>query len=243
MLASSMENGENMIDRLACQDAAGEFVVSVFRAAAPARSVLFAAGAGGDPSRHRQFLTRLADQGMTVVAPHFERLTNPLVGARELALRLQRLEQSFEMVGQLAGATGTPIAGLGHSLGGAMLLGLAGGHLWTRDGTRIDANIVRPMDRMVLFAPALDFVRAPGALADLNTSVQVWSGSLDGITPAAGTRLLAQAPGIASEMHIVEGAGHFSFMDEPPPTIVDPMEHRDAFLAELAARVGRYLLG
>jgi alpha-beta hydrolase superfamily lysophospholipase len=231
-----------MIDQLAIKDEAGDFVISLFRAGTPSRSVLFAPGAGGDPFRHRHFLTRLADQGITVVAPQFNRLHNSLAGAAELALRLRRLEQAFAIAEQHAEGTGKPVAGLGHSLGATILIGLAGGHLWTRDKAKVDASITRPIDRMVLFAPALDFVTAPDALADVVTSMQVWAGSLDSITPAASTGLLACAPGIRCDVHVVEGAGHFSFMDEPPPTIVDPMMDREAFLARLATAVGRYLL-
>lgn len=38
-----------------------------------------------------------------------------------------------------------------------------------------------------------------------------------------------------------EGAGHFSFMDEPPPRTTEPLPDRTAFLAEVAADVCRFV--
>jgi hypothetical protein len=42
-------------------------------------------------------------------------------------------------------------------------------------------------------------------------------------------------------MRVVEGAGHFSFMNELPPQMTDPLPNRDAFLADLADSVGRFV--
>lgn len=232
-----------MIEQLSRKDENGDYVISIFHASTPSRTVLFAAGAGGDPFRHRQLLTRLAEQGLTVIAPQFGRLANSLVGTQELAQRFQRLEQAFDLANQYQQKTDKSVAALGHSLGATMLIGLAGGHLWTRDKSKVDARITRQIDAMVLLAPALDFFRAPGALSDLNTSVQVWAGSRDSVTPATSVGLLERALGSRCRTAIIDGAGHFSFMDEPPPHIVDPMEHRDVFLEELAESAGRYLLG
>jgi len=42
---------------------------------------------------------------------------------------------------------------------------------------------------------------------------------------------------VSVEVNIVEGASHFSFMNELPPQMTDPLPNRDAFLANLAAEL------
>jgi hypothetical protein len=44
------------------------------------------------------------------------------------------------------------------------------------------------------------------------------------------------------DLHIVEGAGHFSFMNEPPPMVAEPLPDREAFLADLAAEICRFVV-
>jgi predicted dienelactone hydrolase len=92
-------------------------------------------------------------------------------------------------------------------------------------------------------APATDFFRAPGALKAVNLPIQVWAASKDVITPPAQAEFLRQALAdrIAVDLHMVEGADHFSFMNVRPPQATESLPHREAFLAELTAKVTRFV--
>ncbi|WP_426176050.1 hypothetical protein [Massilia sp. TWR1-2-2] len=221
------------------EDNAGTFPVSVFPAIDPSRTVLFAVGAGGNPSRHVRLLNMLAEQGCTVVAPHFERLTSHMVAAPELALRIRRLRLALDYASRME----RPISAVGHSIGAAILIGLAGGQMWMHDGTRLDFDADKRIERIVAFTPAMDFFRAPGALDEVHTRMQAWAGLLDSITPPSQTAFLKSALGSLVDARFIEGAGHFSFINELPPHVVDTLEDREAFFAHLALEVGKFLLG
>jgi hypothetical protein len=51
----------------------------------------------------------------------------------------------------------------------------------------------------------------------------------------------ALAPRIPVETRVMDGAGHFSFMNVPPPLTNEPLPDRDAFLADLMTEVGRFV--
>jgi len=53
----------------------------------------------------------------------------------------------------------------------------------------------------------------------------------------------ALAPRVPVETRVIEGAGHFSFMNVPPPHTNEPLPERDAFLANLATEIGRFVTG
>jgi len=48
---------------------------------------------------------------------------------------------------------------------------------------------------------------------------------------------LSLAPCVSVEIRVVEGAGHFSFMNVPPPQTVEPLLEREAFLTKLASEM------
>jgi dienelactone hydrolase len=202
--------------------------------------VLFGVGLGGNPERHLPLLESLAAAGCTVIAPHFERLLSPTPGAAELRLRVSRTRLALEA----AGSSGSvPVAGVGHSLGATMLLGLAGAALGTFAGERLVDLPLVPLDRLALMAPAVDFVRAPGALDAVRLPILAWAGTSDPWSPPAQVQLLEQAIGDRApvEVRVVEGAGHFSFMNLPPPQTTEPLPDRDAFLARLTEDVVRFV--
>ena len=217
----------------------GTFTVSVFPALESFRTVLFAVGAGGNPSRHIPLLNMLAEQGCTVVAPHFARLTSHIVSEPELAVRIRRLRRALDYASRLK----LPIDAVGHSIGSAILIGLAGGQMWMHDGKRLDFDADKRIERMVVFTPAMDFFKTPGALDEVRTPMQAWAGSRDSITPPSQTVFLKNALGSLVDARFIEGAGHFSFMNELPPNVVDTLEDREAFFAHLALEVGKFLLG
>ncbi|MEZ4400891.1 MAG: alpha/beta hydrolase [Kofleriaceae bacterium] len=219
-------------------DGAG-FEVHVHPAATPTRVVLFAVGAGGDPARHLPLLEALADSGATVVAPCFARMTSPTPTSEELERRARRLRQALTACGPAA----LPVAGVGHSIGATLLLALAGGQAWMGPGRRLAIEVEPRLDRLALFAPATGYFQAPGALAAVRARVVAWAGTRDTMTPPAQARYLAAALGPTAEVRIIDGAGHFSFMDVPPPHSVEPLPDRAVVLAELARATVSFVVG
>lgn len=223
---------------ISLHDGPQSFEVTVLEATTPSRTVLFAAGRGGNPQRHLGLLTSLARHGCTVVAPHFEMIA-PTPAEDDLLLRARRLTLALAAVADDA----LPVAGVGHSIGATLLLALAGARIWMRSGNQPEIPHRQRFDRLVLLAPATDFVRAPGSLDTVSVPIFAWAGTQDAFTPPARVELLEQAMGDRApvEVRIVEGAGHFSFMNSPPPHTTEPLADREAFLAELAVEVGRFL--
>lgn len=221
------------------KDGAEEFAVSLFQRGDASRTVLFAVGGGGNPFRHAPLLNMLAEQGCTVVAPHFERMAAGAVAAAELALRMRRVCLALDY----ASSAKQTVYAVGHSIGAAVLLGLAGARIRLCDGKELNHEARGEIERMVLLTPAMDFFTAPGALDGVRVPIQAWAGSLDTITPPAQTSLLKNALGPLVDARFVEGAGHFSFMNELPPHIADPMDERETFLGHLNVEVSKFLFG
>jgi pimeloyl-ACP methyl ester carboxylesterase len=93
-------------------------------------------------------------------------------------------------------------------------------------------------------APATDFFRGPGALDTVGTPTFAWVGTNDVVTHPEQARFLQRGlrPSVPIEVRVIEGAGHFSFMNVPPPQTTEPLVDRDAFLAELTAEVCRFVM-
>lgn len=216
------------------KDGEDSFEVTLVEASRPSRVVLFAVGGGGDPRRHGPLLDALVGHGCTVVAPHFARLVSPTPSDDDLVRRARRLRIALDTAG-----LAVPAVGVGHSIGATMLLALAGAQVWTRDGRRLPLATDERLQRLVLLAPATGWFARPGALDAVRTPVLAWAGSEDTITPPAQAELLERVLGtrVSLDLRITEGAGHFSFMNTPPPGTTEPLSDRAAFLAELQAEV------
>ena len=217
------------------QDGSEVFEVTVLRPAKPSCTVLFAVGGGGDPRRHLPLLESLAEYGCTVVAPHFERLLSPSPAEDQLLLRARRLRLALDSV---AGPEAT-VAGVGHSIGTTMLLALAGAKAWMGPGHPLLITADTRIHRLVLLAPATAYFQAPGALDGVNTPILAWAGTEDTITPPVQAELLRDALGtrVPVQLRVTTGAGHFTFMNVPPPQSTESLPNRDAFLQELTAEV------
>lgn len=218
---------------------AASFDVTMLEVERPSRVVLFAVGGGGNPERHGPLLEALAERGCSVVAPHFERLVSPVSTEDDLRLRAGRLKRALDAVAR----PDVPTVGVGHSLGAAVLLALAGGQLWMGPGRRLPIAPDDRIERLALMAPATGFFQAPGALDAVRVPILAWAGTKDAITPPAQAELLRDVLGHRSsvELRVVEGAGHFSFMNVPPPQAIEPLPDRDAFLAKLAAELNDFV--
>jgi pimeloyl-ACP methyl ester carboxylesterase len=203
--------------------------------------VLFAVGGGGNPERHLPLLTSLAGHGCVVVAPHFERLTASAPTENELLLRARRLKLALDTVA----CPGLPVAGVGHSIGAAMLLALAGGEVWMRTRQRLEIAADTRLKRLALLAPATAFFQAPRALDAVRTPILAWAGTKDIITPPAQTEFLRHAlhGRVPVQVRVIGGADHFSFMNSPPPGMTNPLPDSEIFLADLAGEIARFVTG
>jgi pimeloyl-ACP methyl ester carboxylesterase len=205
-------------------------------------TVLFAVGAGGDPNRHLPLLNSLTQQGCLVIAPQFERLSSARPTSNELLIRTNIIRTGLSS----AASTQTlelPLVGIGHSIGAALLLALAGAQMWMNEREQLDIGAPLPIAKLVLMAPAAGYFQAPGALDALSIPMQVFAGSNDLITPPdQAIKLKEQLHGKASvDLRIKEGAGHFSFMNSPPPHIPEPLSNRAVFLDEVANAILDFL--
>ncbi len=223
------------------QDGAESFNVSVHETPIVSPVVLFAVGAGGQPERHATLLDALAESGCTVVAPHFERLASPVPMEEELTLRARRLSIALDAFVQ----PGSTVVGVGHSIGATTLVALAGAQMWLAPGQCIDIAPDSRLTRIALLAPPTGFFQAPGALDAVRAPILVWVGSADIITPPAQTEWFAHAMRDLQtvDVRVTDGAGHFSFMDLPPPNTSEPLINKQAFLQEHSSEVCRFLVG
>lgn len=213
---------------LDCAD--GAFDVELYAAANPVRTVVFTAGRGGSPFRHRGLLDRFAKAGFAVIAPHFDVIASQVATAEDLRTRLDRIEKTLDAFAP----PGVPLVGAGHSIGAALLLVLAGAEAWTLSRERVSAVERRAFRRLLLLAPPTGFFRGPGALDKADVPVTVWAGTHDAVTPFEQARFLKDVLRDRVEVRLAEGAGHFTFMDELPPGVADPHPDRPAFLSALA---------
>lgn len=225
-------------------DGPASFTVSLHHSQANSRLVLFAAGAGGLPERYSSLLNTLAASGCTVVAPHFERLASPFPTDEELRLRARRLSLALNAFAQ----PGTVVAGAGHSIGASTLLALSGAQMWLGPGRQVAIEPDARLSRLALLTAPLGFFQAPGALDAVRVPLQVWAGSEDTITLASQAQWLARAladvrPDLQPvDLRIASGAGHFSFMDAPPPHAVETVPDKAAFLEKYSREVCRFVL-
>lgn len=194
------------------------------------RVVLFAAGAGGDPERYRPLLEHLAARGCQVVAPYFERLVAREATTAELLARPIGL---IEALHRWASPDAAVVA-VGHSIGGWACLCLAGATPWGRDGKPLDVPREPRVGRLVLYAPAAAWFAAPGALEAVTAPMLVYVGGKDTVTPVEQAIRLRSASAQV-DLRVVPGAGHFSFMNTPPPgTVENEGFDRAQFLTDLA---------
>ena len=223
------------------QDETDSFKISVHKAARNSPAVLFAVGSGGQPERHATLLETLVESGCTVIAPHFERLSSPFPGEAEITLRARRLSLALDSFLQ----PGATAAGVGHSIGATTLVALAGGQMWLGPGQRVNIARDSRLTRLALLAPPTGFFQAPGALNAVRVPILAWVGSRDDITPPAQIEWLMQAmrDWQAVDVRITEGAGHFSFMDLPPPQTTEPLPNKQAFLREYSNEICRFVIG
>ena len=158
-----------------------------------------------------------------------------------MTLRARRLKQALDSYAD----RDAPVAGVGHSIGTTMLLALAGGTVWMGPGQPLNITRDARLERLVLLAPATAYFQAPGALDGVKTPVLAWAGAQDVVTPPAQAEFLRSVLGtrLSVEVRIAADAGHFSFMNVPPPQLPEPLPDKDAFLRNLTTEVCSFITG
>ena len=221
------------------QDRGGSFDISVRKAATGSPVVLFSVGSGGQPERLSTLLDALTASGCTVVAPHFERLASTTPTEEELTLRARRLSLALDAFVEPS----TRAIGVGHSIGAATLVAMAGGQMWLGPGRRVSIAQDSRLARLALLAPPTGFFQAPAALDAVRIPVLAWVGSADSITPPAQAEWLARAmhDWNVVDVRITEGAGHFSFMDVPPPHTTEPLPDKQAFMQAYSSDICKFV--
>ncbi|CAM3838381.1 alpha/beta hydrolase [Mucilaginibacter galii] len=216
-----------------------EFTVTLLEAKQPLCVGIFAAGRGGSPVRHLPLLRALAQQGCTIIAPHFELLIPLTASKEELDARIEMLE----IVLRLYSHAHIPMVGIGHSIGGTLLLVLAGGKALTSSGHQLGIHSIWKFERLALLAPPVDFFMHPGALQTVDTQIYLRNGGKDTVTSPSKALLLKQIFEKQGQVEFIldEEAGHFSYMDELPPQIEDTQPDRKVFLENLAMDIAQYI--
>ncbi len=118
------------------------------------------------------------------------------------------------------------ISVIGHSMGGYTALAIAGGRPYTKDRKKIDVNKDNRVKSIVLMAPATGFFNHPfDSLTDVNIPVLFFSAEKDYLTYATEHTNLINNQFAHNKQNIehiiVEGAGHFSFLDVFPKILID----------------------
>ena len=224
------------------QDGIESFEVSVHESTINSPVVLFAVGAGGQPERYATLLDTLAASGCMIVAPHFDRLASPVPKEDELTLRARRLSLALDAFVE----PGIAVVGVGHSIGAAILIALAGAQMWLGPGRCVNhITSDSRLTRLSLLAAPTDFFQAPGALDAVKVPVLAWVGSLDSITPPSQTERLVHVMGDwqTVDVRVADGAGHFSFMDIVPPHTIEPLPDKQAFLKAYSSDVCKFVVG
>jgi predicted dienelactone hydrolase len=196
-------------------------------------------GNGGTPWTYRGLAAHLARSGFAVLMiehPGNSRSDNSLadtpanLGNRPRHLRLA-LDAAFAEATLAPHIQAGRAAAIGHSIGGYTALAAAGGHpLALPDQTPDRVAHPVPVDpdprlsALVLLAPALPWLMAPGALADVRIPLMVRTAELDRLAPPAFVeQVLGNLPsGTPLDYGVVPGAGHFAFQAPFPPEMVSP---------------------
>lgn len=199
-------------------------------------TVLVAAGGGGSPSRHHGLIGRLEAAGFTVIAPEFPMLAAPRASVAEMEGRIACLAEALAKADPAL-----PLYGVGHSLGGALLIGFAGADMWHGPGVRLSVPHQPRLAKVVALAPPVEFFLAPGAAEKLAVPLLLRSAGEDTITTPASHQAIVTRLRCPVDFAVEPLAGHFSYMDVPPPGADDGLPDGAAFRARMADGIVAFL--
>lgn len=202
------------------------------------KTVIFAAGRGGDPSRYLPLLEGLAQHNYSVIAPNFPKLASAFPTEKELRDRARRIVTArMNMVSEE-----DEVVGVGHSIGASVLMGLNGGQMWRGPDQPCSLGVGLPMQKLALLAPPTGFFKGPNAFENYRVSTSIWVGDQDHITPPEQALFVANNVEDEAEVQveIVNEAGHFSFMGELPPSMHDPHPDRSVLAETLSSKISEF---
>lgn len=195
--------------------------------------LLFAPGAGGDPTRYARLLEASNAAGFIVASPAHE-----LAESYPDEVLRERVSALREPLAEL-GRDDLPVVVAGHSLGGFAALCLAGGHPRDRDGRLIEVAAEPRVSRAIVLAPAAGWFVGRDALADVTVPLTVMVGSEDDVTPPESAEVLRAATSM--DLRRYEGVGHFDFMSPLPENKEPVVDDHDAFQERFVADFVRAL--
>jgi pimeloyl-ACP methyl ester carboxylesterase len=213
------------------------FETTVVKAESPNFLAIFAAGRGGNPTRHISLLKHLAQSDCLVVAPHFDMLTSSTPTASELNERIRRLERSIDE----HTSRRLEVVGVGHSIGTVALLTMAGGKARTFDGDLVTFQSNHNFRRLALMAPPTGFFIETASLDNVRTNLHVRVGRNDFVTPPVQAALLANRLPSQTSVEVDDEADHFTYMDKRPPHVAETHPNAVAFRAALANEIAKFL--
>jgi predicted dienelactone hydrolase len=206
--------------------------------------VVVSHGTGGTPWAYRWLALPLARAGFVVALvehPGNSRADNSLADTpanlanrpRHLRLAIDTVLADRELAAHVAGSEvgAARATAVGHSIGGYTALAAAGGRPLalpnqTPDGVAHPVDVERDprITSVVLLAPALPWLMAPGALADVAVPVLARAAERDEIAqPAFIERVLDGLPSTARlDYAVVPNAGHFAFWGPVPAALAGP---------------------
>lgn len=133
------------------------FDVSLREAQAPSSAVLFSLRVlGATPNATLRFWTHWLNPVARSLRHIFNAWLLRVPTDAELTFRARRLCHALDAFLH----PGTTVVGVGHSIGAATLIALAGGHMWLGPGRRANIATDERLTRLGLLAPATGF---PGA--------------------------------------------------------------------------------
>lgn len=201
--------------------------------------VVVSHGNNGSPWTHRGLAVHLARAGFIVALPEHlgnSRSDRSLAGTaanlenRPRHVRLV-IDAMLEDEGLGEGSAPAGVGVIGHSIGAYTALAVAGGRpsCLPHEAPDGQARPV-PVDRdprvraLVLLAPAVPWLMAEGALADVDLPILMRTGEHDVHTPAIHAQTILRGVPDAQRVdhRLVPGAGHFSFQSPFPPAMTRP---------------------
>lgn len=194
--------------------------------------VIISHGSGGNRLGYLTIAQGLAEAGYIVMMPeHFgnNRDDNILEGkTRNLELRPRHISLCIDDIAgnELLGAAvlADQVAVIGHSMGGYTALAVAGGQVWNAAHKQVPVRVDTRVRGLVLMAPATAWFTPDDALTNVTLPILVYQAEHDLFTPAEHVaRVKDQVlDRIKVTHHIVENAGHFSFLSPFPDSMSSP---------------------
>lgn len=192
--------------------------------------VIISHGNGGSHLLYRTISTYLAKNGYIVaMLEHYgnNRNNNQLENTTEnLILRPKHVRLTIDellLEHRFGKSIKTEkIAVIGHSMGGYTALALAGGIPWTKEGQKIDAPSDERIKAIVLLAPGTGWFM--NNLNKVTIPIFMLTAEHDPITPFWNAEIVLNGIADKSQLlfHIVENAGHFSFLSPFPEAMKNP---------------------